>query len=165
MQHEAEEMSRLRRRDDLCLEGMQPQPPSFQEMIDAAAPFRQHRRVVVEQREIIHIAGHPERPDWQRDVSASLERIGDVLKDGGDGKAALDNYAALVIAEKLAAGHPERPDWQRDVSVSLERIGDVLKDGGDGKAALENYRRALVIAEKLAAGHPESGPTGSATCR
>ena len=73
-----------------------------------------------------------------------------MLQDGGDGKAALENYRrALAIREKLAAGHPERPDWQRDVSVSWNKIGNVLKDGGDGKAALENYRRALAIAEKL----------------
>ena len=121
---------------------------------DGKAALENYRRALAIAEKLA--AGHPERPDWQRDVSVSLERIGDVLKDGGDGKAALENYRrALAIREKLAAGHPERPDWQRDVSLSLGRIGNVLQDGGDGKAALENYRRALAIREKLAAGHPE----------
>ena len=121
---------------------------------DGKAALEHYRRALAIAEKLA--AGHPERPDWQRDVSLSLERIANVLKDGGDGKAALEHYRrALAIAEKLAAGHPERPDWQRDVSLSLERIGDVLKDGGDGKAALEHYRRALAIREKLAADHPE----------
>ena len=101
-------------------------------------------------------AADPERPEWQRDVSVSLDRIADVLRDAGDAKGALANYQkSLAIREKLAAADPERPEWQRDVSVSLVRIADVLRDAGDAKGALANYQRSLAIFEKLAAADPE----------
>ncbi|HNF63933.1 MAG TPA: tetratricopeptide repeat protein, partial [Rhodocyclaceae bacterium] len=93
----------------------------------------------------------PANTQWQRDLSVSHERIGDVLRAQGDGPAALDAYrAGLAIAETLARRDPANTQWQHDLSVSHTKIGDVLVAQGDGPAALKAYRKSLTIAETLA---------------
>ena len=82
-------------------------------------------------------AGHPERPDWQRDLSISHEHIGDVLQRQGDLNAALQAFRnSMTIRQKLAAADPNNAEWQRDLSVSHDNIGDVLQRQGDLNAAL-----------------------------
>jgi tetratricopeptide (TPR) repeat protein len=89
--------------------------------------------------------------EWQRDLSVSHERIGDVLVALGDGPGALLAYRkGLEIAEALAGRDPANAQWQRDLSVSHDRIGDVLVAQGDGAGALLAYRKDLEIAEALA---------------
>jgi hypothetical protein len=63
------------------------------------------------------------RSNWQRDLSVSYNRIGDVQRAQGDLPSALSSYKqGLEIAQKLAARDPANTDWQRDLSVSYERI-------------------------------------------
>ena len=93
--------------------------------------------------------------DWQRDLSVSYNKIGDVLVSQGDGAGALAAYRkSLVIREALAARDRANTQWQRDLSVSHDRIGDVLVSQGDGAGALAAYRKSLVIREALAARDP-----------
>jgi tetratricopeptide (TPR) repeat protein len=90
----------------------------------------------------------------QRDLSISLEKLGDVQLRLGDTKAALDYYRRdLDICQKLAddKGNAEA---QRDLSVSFNKLGDVQLQLGDTKAALDSYRRSLDIRQKLADDDP-----------
>jgi tetratricopeptide (TPR) repeat protein len=90
--------------------------------------------------------------DWQRDLSVSYDRVGDVLVKQGNLPDALKSYrASLVIAERLAASDAGDADWQRDLSVSNNKIGDVLVSQGNLPDALKSYRAGLVIRERLAA--------------
>lgn len=92
---------------------------------------------------------------YERGLSVSHERIGDVLVAQGDGPGALAaSRTALAIAETLAARDPANAQWQRDLSVSHNKIGDVLVAQGDGSGALGAHRAALAIAETLAARDP-----------
>ncbi len=62
----------------------------------------------------------PATPSWQRDLSVSFEKIGDVQSAKGDLDGALKAYQdSLAIAEKLAAQDPGNAGWQRDLSVSF----------------------------------------------
>ena len=91
-------------------------------------------------------AAHPERPDWQRDVSVSWNKIADVLKDGGDGKGALENYRrSLAIRETLAAAHPERPQFETDLVVSYVRLA------GAGVDSRVHLTKAHAILQRLGA--------------
>jgi tetratricopeptide (TPR) repeat protein len=100
------------------------------------------------------LASNP-NTQWQRDLSVSHDRIGDVLVAQGDGPGALLAYRnSLGIAEALAARDPANTQWQRDVSVSHDRIGDVLVAQGDGPGALLACRNSLRIREALAAHDP-----------
>ena len=97
----------------------------------------------------------PGNAGWQRDLSVSFNKIGDVQVARGDLDAALRAYRdSLAIREKLAAQDPGNAGWQRDLSVSFNKIGDVQVARGDLDAALRAYRDSLAIPEKLAAQDP-----------
>ncbi len=89
--------------------------------------------------------------DWQRDLSVSYDRIGDVLVSQGNLPEALKSYqAGLVIRERLARTDTGNSDWQRDLSISRNKIGDVLVRQGNLPEALKSYQAGLAIAERLA---------------
>ena len=101
------------------------------------------------------LAGTPNKPDAERDLSVSFEKIGNVQVAQGELAAALKSYrASHAIRERLAAGDPGNAGWQRDLSVSFEKIGNVQVAQGELAAALKSYRDSLAIAERLAAGDP-----------
>jgi tetratricopeptide (TPR) repeat protein len=92
----------------------------------------------------------PGNAGWQRDVSVSHNRIGDVLRAQGNLPAALDVFkTSLSIAERLSKSDPGNAGWQRDLSVSHSKIGDVLRDQGNLLAALDAFKASLSIAERL----------------
>ena len=100
-------------------------------------------------------ASDPGRADYQRDVSVSYEKLGDLQQALGDGDQALKLFtASLEIAQRLAAAEPGRADYQRDVSVSYERLGDLQRALGDGDQALKLFTASLEIRERLAAAEP-----------
>ncbi len=102
-------------------------------------------------------AQDPSNTEWQRDLSVSFKRIGDVQRAGGNLDAALEAYGdGLAIAEKLAARDPINAVWQRDLAVSFEQIGGVHYARGSLDAALEAYEDRYVITEKLAAQDPSN---------
>ena len=93
----------------------------------------------------------PGNSDWQRDLSVSHNKVGNVLRSQGNLPAALESYrASLAIADRLARVDPGNAVWQHDVSVAQEKIGDVLMEQGNLPAALESYRASLAIADRLA---------------
>ena len=94
----------------------------------------------------------PGNAEWQRDLSVSHDKIGDVRRAQGDLKGALRPMAGLAIGERLAAQDPANTQWQRDLSVSHNKIGDVLVSAqGDLKGAFAAYEQSLAIRERLAA--------------
>ncbi|MEN8303746.1 MAG: tetratricopeptide repeat protein, partial [Campylobacterota bacterium] len=98
----------------------------------------------------------PNHTEWQRDLSVSYDRVGDMHKATGDNEAALKAYQdGLAIARKLAALDPNHTEWQRDLSVSHNKVGDMHKATGDNEAALKAYQESLTIRRKLAALDPK----------
>jgi tetratricopeptide (TPR) repeat protein len=97
----------------------------------------------------------PANAGWQRDLSASYEKVGDVLKDQGNLTDALTTYRdGLAIAERLAKADPGGAGWQHDLSVSYNKVGGVLKEQGNLGDALKAYRDSLAIAERLTKADP-----------
>ena len=65
-------------------------------------------------------AQDPSNTEWQRDLSVSFDRIGDVQSAQGNLEAALQAYQdGLAMAEKLAAQDRSNAGWQRDLIVSM----------------------------------------------
>ncbi len=96
-------------------------------------------------------ANDPESAFAERDVSISLERLGDARIQAGDSAGALTAYKErLEFARRLLARQPGNLDVKRDVSVALNKIGDVELRDGNTKAALAAYEEGLVIARELA---------------
>ena len=77
-------------------------------------------------------AADPGNAQAQRDVSVSLDKLGDVkLQRRRRPAGALAAYQeSLDIRRKLAAHDPGNAQAQRDVSVSLDKVGDVKLAGG-----------------------------------
>ena len=75
-------------------------------------------------------ARNPANAVWQRDLSVSHNRIGNVLVAQGDGAGALGAYRkGLGIAEELAARDPANAEWQRDLIVSFVKLSEVTGEG------------------------------------
>ena len=105
----------------------------------------------------------PTAPEAARDVSVSLNKLGDFLSQRGqpgDADTALRHSTrSLEMREKLLAASPDSAQAARDVSVSLDRLGDFLSQRGqpgDADTALRHYTRVLEISEKLLAASPDS---------
>ncbi|MFM7228057.1 MAG: TIR domain-containing protein, partial [Cyanobacteriota bacterium] len=61
----------------------------------------------------------PDRADYQRDLSVSYNKMGDLYRALGQGEGARAAYqGSLEIRERLAKAEPDRADYQRDLSVS-----------------------------------------------
>ena len=91
-------------------------------------------------------AADPANTEWQRDLSVSHNRLGDVAAAAGDLTAARDHYqASLDIRVRLAAADPANTEWQRDLSISHDKLGDVAAAAGDLTAARDHYQAALDI--------------------
>ena len=92
-------------------------------------------------------AADPGNAGWQRDLSVSWEKIGDVRQDQGDLAGALDAYtAAKAIRAKLAAADPGNAGWQRDLIVSHVKLSEVAAETAAVRAHLAE---ALAIARDL----------------
>ena len=84
----------------------------------------------------------PDDVQAQRDLSVSLERLGDLARAAGRPDEARGHYQrGLEIRERLAAQLPDDVQAQRDLSVSLYQIGMLAAQTGDEKGAVANLMR------------------------
>jgi tetratricopeptide (TPR) repeat protein len=98
---------------------------------------------------------NPGNAGWQRDVSASYDRIGDVLVAQGNLPEARKSFRdGLAIRDRLAKADPGNADWQNDLSASYDRVGDVLLAQGNLPEALKSFRDGLAIRDRLAKADP-----------
>ena len=75
----------------------------------------------------------PERADYQRELSVSFEKLGDLMSDLGQGEQAREFFEkSLAIRKRLAEAEPGRADYQRDLCVSLARCAQ--SQGAQGVA-------------------------------
>ena len=119
--------------------------------LPAAATFLEG----IHQRLVEHAASDPANAAWQRDLSLSLEKLGDLAVAQGDLPGALQRFTdGLAIRERLAASDPANAAWQRDLSMSLNKLGDLAVVQGDLPSALQRFTDGLAIREGLAASDP-----------
>jgi tetratricopeptide (TPR) repeat protein len=99
----------------------------------------------------------PENTEFQRDLSISYNKLGDLAVAAGDAAAARQAYTdGLHIRERLARLAPENTAFQRDLSISYNKLGDLAVAAGDAAAARDFYSKDLEIAERLARLAPEN---------
>jgi tetratricopeptide (TPR) repeat protein len=97
----------------------------------------------------------PGNAGWQRDLSVSHEKVGDLAVAAGDLSAARDAYSAsLAIRQRLVDADPGNAGWQRDLSVSHEKVGDLAVAAGDLSAARDAYSASLAIRQRLVDADP-----------
>ncbi|MEW9532825.1 CHAT domain-containing protein [Microbispora sp. NPDC049125] len=99
----------------------------------------------------------PDNAQAQRDLSISLNNVGNVAVAAGDLPAARQAYqTSHDIAARLAQADPGNAQAQRDLSVSLDNVGDVAVTAGDLPAARQAYQQGLDIAARLAQADPDN---------
>jgi tetratricopeptide (TPR) repeat protein len=87
----------------------------------------------------------PGRADYQRDLSVSYNKMGDLFSALGQGERARQAFAkSLAIRERLAQAEPGRADYQRDLIVSWVKMSDI-----EPARTREHLSRALAIAHSL----------------
>ncbi len=87
----------------------------------------------------------PNNAEWQRDLSVSYERVGDIRAARGDRDGALKAYEdGLTIAKALANRDPNNAQWQTDLVVSAYKIASL-----GGPDACRHAREGLAIAKRL----------------
>ena len=88
---------------------------------------------------------------WQRDLSWSYEKFGEVLEAQGKLPEALDAYQqSLNILRALAGQDGSNSGWQRDLAVGYNKVGDVLVAQGKLPEAMDVYQQSFNIRRTLA---------------
>jgi tetratricopeptide (TPR) repeat protein len=86
----------------------------------------------------------PKNTGWRRDVTVSLDNVGDLLQAAGNRDSALAHYQeSLAIRRELSAMDPKNTLWQRDLSIGFLKIGNVLLASGDYPAAAAFCQNAV----------------------
>ena len=99
----------------------------------------------------------PGNAEWQRGLSVSYERIGDVQVAQGDLAGALKSYQDdLAIIDRLAKSDPGNAGWQRDLAVSFDKLALVHKQSGDKAKALDFFRQGQAIMARLTKLSPDN---------
>ena len=97
-------------------------------------------------------AADPGNSQWQRDLSVSHERIGDIEQAQGNLAAALTSFqASMAIGQKLTAAHPGNSQWKVDFAISSWKIGSMQGDflgGAERRAILVCGLKVLEELEK-----------------
>lgn len=98
---------------------------------------------------------NPEDPEWRRDISVVLNKLGSLNLRSGEAAEAFKAYQeALAIMRPLAERDQSNGLWQRDLAISLNGIGDVQAQRGDSSGALAAYHEGLALIRRLAQSDP-----------
>jgi hypothetical protein len=103
------------------------------------------------------VALDPSNAVWQRELSVSWNKLGDVRRAQSDLAGAERAYeAGKEIAATLVASDPSNAQWQSDLAVSWPKLGDVRRAQGDLAGAKRAYEASKEIAATLVASDPSN---------
>jgi hypothetical protein len=89
-------------------------------------------------------------PKTLRNLSVSLDRVGDVMRESGDLAAASTGYGqSLALRRRLRELQGDTPEVLRDLAIALERVGDLSEERGDLAAAAAAQEESLTLRRRL----------------
>ncbi len=96
-------------------------------------------------------------PEWQRDVSVTLDKLGSLALSSGEAAEALRAYEeAVSIMRRLVEGNPNNALWQLNLVDSLNGVGNIKYQTGDARGALTLYDEGLAIIRQLSQRDPKN---------
>ena len=112
---------------------------------DARRDYDEARRLA------LHLTAlDPGNTQWQRDLSLSYERLGNVAVAQGKLDEAARAYGdGLAIRKKLTVLDPGNTEWQRDLSVSFFKISKLQAQQKNWPDAISNAEASLKTDERL----------------
>ena len=135
-----------------------PSRHQFRSATDAGWPIFERPSKIVSHHIFERLAkADPGNAGWQRDLSVSHERIGDVQVAQGNLPAALTSFqASLGIRERLAKADPGNAGWQRDLALSFGNVAMIDAQQGAGEKALGAFRQGRDIIAQLGRQSPDN---------
>jgi tetratricopeptide (TPR) repeat protein len=123
---------------------------------DVAAARAWLEKAVQIDNELLHAT--PDSELAQRDLSVSIEQLGDVLRQQNDFAGARKQYERSRDLRQKLVERQSKPDRQslRDLSISLERLGVVHRQTGDWDSAAGSLQAALRLRQQIAEAAPAS---------
>ena len=95
-------------------------------------------------------ASDPANAGWQRDLSVSLNKLGELAVAQGDLAGALRSFAeSKAIRERLAASDPANAAWQRDLAVSHFKLFQFVEKQGDTAMAEAELRACFTVLDAM----------------
>jgi tetratricopeptide (TPR) repeat protein len=108
-------------------------------------------------RELAAIGENNNVPETLRDVSVSLNNVGNVARALGRWEDADAAYReSLALRRQLRERLGDLPETLRDVSVSLDNVGDVAHALGRWGEAEQLYRESLILWRRLDLAFPDT---------
>lgn len=108
----------------------------------------------------------PTDAEWQRNLSVSHERVGDLLMAQGDLEGAREHYQSdLEIAERLVQSDPNNAVWQRDPSVSYNRMAMLSLASRHEREAVQWLRTCLELLQAMRARRVHLDPQAATILR
>jgi tetratricopeptide (TPR) repeat protein len=96
-----------------------------------------------------------QNPEYQRILSVSHERLGDIRLRLGSLDLAFESYeSSLSIAKELFENAQQDPKIKRHLSISHSKLGDAQLRKGEFQSALESYQSGIAIKQQLVESEP-----------
>ena len=93
---------------------------------------------------------HAAKWERERDLSVSLDNVGQAAQAQGEWSQAEQAYRESLEIRRELAARLGTPEAQRDLSVSLHNVGRVAQAQGEWSQAEQAYRESLEIRRELA---------------
>jgi tetratricopeptide (TPR) repeat protein len=104
----------------------------------------------------------PNDREWQNELAAGHEGVGDMLYTINDLNESLQSYeTAVALREPIVAAEPDNLKYRSALAETLFKRGDVkgmegFPNLGDTPGALESYRRAIALSEEIIKAEPDN---------
>jgi eukaryotic-like serine/threonine-protein kinase len=109
-------------------------------------------------RSMAEVVADSRRPDWQRSLSVSYEKMGDAQVALGNLHDALSSYfESVAIRHSWATGDPSRDTdrWRHDLALIYSKVAEAFRLSNDPEHALLTLSQAQVIMEGLVKRDPD----------
>ena len=102
------------------------------------------------------VDAYGETPWSLRDLSVSLNKVGDVRRAAGElGSARAAYEESLALDRRLVDAYGETPQSLRDLSISLGRVGAMREETGELSFADAAYGEAMVLTRAVVEAYDE----------
>ena len=121
------------------------------EALRAAGQQDEALRVAMSAQSIaLALAEAEETPEALRDLSVSLNNVGDAEQALGNWEGSRERYEqTLELRKRIIERVGETPEALRDLSISLNRMGDVERALGNWEGSRERYEQSLELCKRV----------------
>jgi tetratricopeptide (TPR) repeat protein len=125
------------------------------------ATYKDYERALPIAENLLHfsqkqIDASGETPESLRDLSVSLDNVGNTAKSMGDWEKARQSFEeSLGISREIIGRVGETPESLRDLSISLNNVGNTAKSMGDWEKARQSFEEGFTIATPLSKQFPD----------